>query len=375
MTAIEPYPITIPDAQLDDLRARLADTRWPARENVEDWSQGIPLAYVRELCDTWANTYNWRRCEAELNAAGSSRTTIDGLDLHFLHVRSRHDGALPLIVTHGWPGSVVELLDALHALTDPPDPADAFHVVCPALPGFGFSGQPPEHGWGVDRTARAWAVLMARLGYDRYGAQGGDWGAMVSTRLAQIDPQHMVGLHLNMVVVGREAIEAAGPPTPAEQAALERFAEHRRSGTGYSTQQRTRPQTLGYGLADSPAAQCAWIVEKFHAWTDHQGHPEDAVRRERLLDNVMMYWLPNAGATSARMYWESFAEREVGTVAVPTGVSVFPREIFPASERWTRHRFPDLRHYAELDRGGHFAAMEQPELFVEEVRAAFRAMR
>jgi pimeloyl-ACP methyl ester carboxylesterase len=185
----------------------------------------------------------------------------------------------------------------------------------------------------------------------------------------------MVGLHLNMVVVGREAIEAAGPPTPAEQAALERFAEHRRSGTGYSTQQRTRPQTLGFGLADSPAAQCAWIVEKFHAWADHQGHPEDAVRRERLLDNVMMYWLPNAGATSARMYWESFAQREVGTVEVPTGVSVFPREIFPVSERWTRHRFPDLRYYAEPEHGGHFAAMEQPEVFVNEVRAAFRALR
>ncbi|WP_349294558.1 epoxide hydrolase family protein [Baekduia alba] len=372
---MEPYVIEIPDAELDDLRARLGRTRWPARENVPDWSQGIPLAYVQELCETWATTYDWRRCEAELNAAGSSQTAIDGLDVHFLHVRSPHAGALPLLVTHGWPGSVVEFLDVLHALADPPDPADAFHVVCPSLPGFGFSGQPPQAGWGADRTARAWAQLMPRLGYERYGAQGGDWGAMVTTRLAQVDGAHLVGIHLNMVVVGREAIDAAGPPTPQERALLQRYAEHRDKGSAYASQQRTRPQTLGYGLADSPAAQCAWIAEKFHAWTDNDGHPEDAVSRDRLLDNVMLYWLTNAGATSARMYWESFAERELGTIAVPTGASLFPKEIVPASERWIRHRFPDLRYCNEPDRGGHFAALEQPELFAEEVRAAFRTMR
>jgi pimeloyl-ACP methyl ester carboxylesterase len=327
------------------------------------------------LCESWADTYDWRRCEAELNAAGSSRTTIDALEIHFLHVRSRHSDALPVVITHGWPGSVVEFLDVLGKLTDPPEAADAFHVVCPSLPGFGFSGQPAEAGWGVDRTARAWAQLMARLGYERYGAQGGDWGAMVSTRLAQIDADNMVGLHLNMPIVGRAAIEASGPPTPAEQKALEHYAEHRRDGTGYSTQQRTRPQTLGYGLADSPAGQCAWIVEKFYAWTDNGGHPEDAVRRDRILDNVMLYWLPNAGATSARMYWESFAERELGTVEVPTAVAMFPKEIFPASERWVRHRFPNLRSYREVARGGHFAALEVPDLFAEELRAAFRLMR
>jgi epoxide hydrolase len=375
VSAIEPYDIAVPQADLDDLRDRLRRTRWPARENVEDWSQGIPLAYVQELCATWATSYDWRRCEAELNGAGSSRTTIDGLEIHFLHARSRHADALPLVITHGWPGSVVEFLDVLGGLTDPPDPADAFHVVCPSLPGFGFSGQPPQAGWGVDRTARAWAQLMGRLGYGRYGAQGGDWGAMVSTRLAQIDADNMVGLHINMPIVGRAAIEAEGAPTPAEQRALERYAEHRRHGTGYSTQQRTRPQTLGYGLADSPAGQCAWIVEKFHAWTDNDGHPEDAVRRDRLLDNVMLYWLTNTGATSARMYWESFAERELGTVEVPTAVTMFPEEIFPASERWVRHRFPDLRSYREAPRGGHFAALEVPDLFVEGLRSAFRPMR
>jgi pimeloyl-ACP methyl ester carboxylesterase len=369
--AILPAPIAVPEAELDDLRERLARTRWPDPEPVEDWSQGIPLAYVQELCATWAGDYDWRRVETELNAAGPARTTIDGLDVHFLHVRSPHPDALPLLITHGWPGSVVEFLDVLPLLTDPPDGGDAFHVVAPSLPGYGFSGKPTRTGWDVDHIARAWATLMARLGYDRYGAQGGDWGAMVTTALGLADPEHLVGIHLNMPVVGGEAIAQAGEPTPAEQRALEAFAQHRRSGTGYSTQQSTRPQTLGYGLADSPAAQCAWIVEKFHAWTDHDGHPEDAVRRERLLDNVMLSWLPNAGASSARLYWESFRTRRFDPVTVPTGASIFPKEIFPASERWVRFRYPGLRYYRELDRGGHFAALEQPAAFAAELRAFF----
>jgi pimeloyl-ACP methyl ester carboxylesterase len=372
---ILPAPIAVAEADLDDLRARLARTRWPDPEPVEDWSQGIPLGYVQELCATWADAYDWRVVEAELNAAGPARTTIGGLGIHFLHARSPRPDALPLLITHGWPGSVVEFLDALPLLTDPPDGGDAFHVVLPSLPGYGFSDQPREAGWGVERTARAWATLMARLGYGRYGAQGGDWGAMVTTALAQADAEHLVGIHLNMPVVGGEAIAQAGKPTAAEQRALDVFAEHRRSGTGYSTQQATRPQTLGYGLADSPAAQCAWIVEKFHAWTDNDGHPEDAVRRERLLDNVMLSWLPNAGASSARMYWESFRTRRFDPVTVPTGVSIFPKEIFPASERWVRHRYPDLRYYRELERGGHFAALERPAEFAAELRAFFALVR
>jgi pimeloyl-ACP methyl ester carboxylesterase len=366
---ILPSPIAVEDAELDDLRARLGRTRWPDPEPVDDWSQGIPLAYVQELCATWAGDYDWRRCEAELNAAGPARTTIDGLGIHFLHVRSPRPDALPLLLTHGWPGSVVEFLDVLGPLSE------EFHLVCPSLPGYGFSDKPRAPGWGIDRIARAWAVLMARLGYDRYGAQGGDWGAVVTTRLAQVDAEHLVGIHINMPIVGPDAIAAAGDPTPAEQAALDVFAEHRRTGIGYSTQQATRPQTLGYGLADSPAAQCAWVAEKFYAWTDNNGHPEDAVRRERLLDNIMMYWLTNAGASSARLYWESSGQRDFAPIDVPTGASVFPREIFPASERWVRARYPDLRHYRELDRGGHFAALEQPELFATEVRDFFELVR
>jgi epoxide hydrolase len=374
--AVRPFTLAVDAADLDDLRARLARTRWPDPEPVADWSQGTPLAYVQELCATWAGDYDWRRVEAELNAAGPSRTTLDGLDIHLLHARSPRADALPLLITHGWPGSVVEFLDVLPLLTDPPDGGLAFHVVAPSLPGYGFSAKPAEAGWGVDRIARAWAALMARLGYDRYGAQGGDWGAMVTTALGLADPEHLVGIHLNMPVVGGEAIAQAGDPTPAEQRALDVFAEHRRSGTGYSTQQATRPQTLGYGLADSPAAQCAWIVEKFHAWTDNDGHPEDAVRRERLLDNVMLSWLPNAGASSARLYWESFGTRRFDPVAgVPTGASIFPKEIFPASERWVRHRYPDLRYYRELDRGGHFAALERPAAFAAELRAFFALVR
>jgi pimeloyl-ACP methyl ester carboxylesterase len=377
--AVTPFVLDVPEAQLDDLRDRLARTRWPERETVADWSQGIPLAYVRELCAYWAEGYDWRRVERRLNDVGQSRTEIDGLGIHFLHARSPHPDALPLVITHGWPGSVVEFLDVLGPMTDPPahggDAADAFHVVCPSLPGYGFSDKPAAPGWGVQRIAAAWAALMARLGYERYGAQGGDWGSPVTLQLAQIDADHLAGIHVNMPLVSPADIAAAGEPTPAEQAALDVFAEHREWGTGYSKQQSTRPQTLGYGLVDSPAAQCAWIVEKFWAWTDHDGHPESAVARDALLDNVMLYWLPGAGASSARLYWESFGRHDYAPIDVPSGCSVFPKEIFPISERWTRMRFRDLRHYRVLDRGGHFAALEQPALFVDELRAFFRHVR
>jgi pimeloyl-ACP methyl ester carboxylesterase len=376
---VRPWELAVAQVELDDLRDRLARTRWPERETVPDWSQGIPLAYVQDLCRYWAEGYDWRRAERALNAVGQFRAEIDGLGVHLLHARSPHPGALPLLITHGWPGSVVEFLKVIGPLVDPPahggDAADAFHVVCPSLPGYGFSDKPAAAGWGVRRIAEAWASLMARLGYERYGAQGGDWGAMVTMRLAGVDPEHLVGIHLNMPLVGREAITAAGEPTPAERAALAAFAEHRAWGTGYSKQQSTRPQTLGYGLVDSPAAQCAWIVEKFWAWTDCDGHPEHVLTRDELLDNVMLHWLPGTGASSARLYWESFGDREDEPIHVPAGCSIFPREIFPASRRWLEHRFTDLRHYHELERGGHFAAFEQPEAFVDEVRAFFRHVR
>jgi pimeloyl-ACP methyl ester carboxylesterase len=379
MPAIAPFHLDVPESDLDDLRARLSRTRWPDPETVDDWSQGVPLAYLQELCRHWADGYDWRRLEARLNAIGQFRTEIDGLGIHFLHARSPHAGALPLLLTHGWPGSVVEFLKVIGPLTDPPAHGgaahDAFHVVCPSLPGYGFSDKPASPGWGVPRIAAAWAELMARLGYDRYGAQGGDWGATVTTRLAAVDAEHLAGIHVNMAIVSPDDIRASGEPTEAEQAALAAFAEHRRWGTGYSKQQSTRPQTVGYGLVDSPAAQCAWIVEKFWAWTDSGGDPESVLTRDELLDNVMLHWLPGTGASSARLYWESFAGMDREPIGVPAGVSVFPREIFPVSRRWVERRFRDLRHYNELDRGGHFAAFEQPELFIDEVRAFFGRVR
>ena len=373
--AVASYPIAVPERALDDLRERLARTRWPERETVGDWSQGVPLAYVQDLCAYWAEGYDWRRAEAALNAAGSFRTELDGLGVHFLHARSPHEGALPLVLTHGWPGSVVEFLKVIGPLTDPPDPADAFHVVCPSLPGYGFSDKPAAPGWGVSRIAAAWAELMHRLGYERYGAQGGDWGAAVTMALAVADPEHLAGIHLNMAILGQGAIEAAGEPTAEERVALEALAGFRATGTGYSKQQSTRPQTLGYGLVDSPAAQCAWIVEKYWAWTDSDGDPANVLTRDEMLDNVMLHWLPATGASSARLYWESFGSRPEEPIDVPAGFSVFPKEIFPASRRWLEHRLRDLRHYNVLERGGHFAAFEQPALYTDEVRTFFSGLR
>ena len=279
------------------------------------------------------------------------------------------------MLTHGWPGSVVEFLKVIGPLVDPPDPADAFHVVCPSLPGYGFSDKPAAAGWGVPRIADAWAELMRRLGYGRYGAQGGDWGAAVTMALAVADPERLAGIHLNMAFPGKRTIEAAGEPTAQERAALKRMAEHRATGAGYSAQQSTRPQTLGYGLVDSPAAQCAWIVEKYWAWTDSDGDPANVLTRDEMLDNVMLHWLPATGASSARLYWESFGSWPDEPIDVPAGFSVFPQEIFPVSRRWLEHRLRDLRHYNVLDRGGHFAAFEQPALFADEVRTFFSGLR
>jgi epoxide hydrolase len=378
MTDVLPFRVEATDEQLEDLRQRLHRTRWPEAETVDDWSQGIPLAYTQELCRYWADEYDWRARQDRLNSFPQFRTDIDDLGIHFLHVRSPHAGALPLVLTHGWPGSVVEFLDAIGPLTDPGahggDPADAFHVVAPSLPGYGFSDKPARSGWNVERIARAWAELMARLGYDRYGAQGGDWGAMVTAAVAVADPDHVAGIHLNMPVAAPD-LSKMGELTPAEQAGLAHFAAHREWGTGYSKQQSTRPQTLGYGLVDSPAGQCAWIVEKFWAWTDCDGEPERALSRDQMLDNVMLYWLPGTGASSARLYWESFRAPHMDVVHAPTGCSIFPHEIIRLPRQWVAQRFTDLRYWNELDRGGHFAAFEQPASFVDEVRQFFRLVR
>jgi epoxide hydrolase len=373
---ITPFRIEIPDADLDDLRRRLRQTRWPEQATVDDWSQGVPLGYARSLCDYWLDSYDWRACEASLNAFPQFRTEIDGLGIHFLHVRSPREDALPLVLTHGWPGSVVEFRKVIGPLTDPArygaDPAGAFHVVCPSLPGFGFSGKPTRAGWGVERIADAWDQLMARLGYARYGAQGGDWGAGVTTGLGVRHPDHLAGIHLNMVTAPPDPA-TMGDLTAQEQAALDSLEYYRRWDSGYSKEQSTRPQTVGYGLVDSPAALCAWIVEKFWAWTDCDGDPATALSRDEMLDNVMLYWLPATGASSARLYWESFGRGLTGAVQVPVGCSIFPKEIFRASRRWAEQHYPDLRYWNELDKGGHFAAFERPETFVAEVRAAFRA--
>lgn len=378
--SITPFQIEVPQPELDDLRDRLRRTRWPEAETVDDWSQGVPLAYVQDLCRHWADGYDWRATEAHLNALPQFRTEIDGLGVHFIHVRSPHPGALPLVITHGWPGSVIEFLDVLGPLTDPVahggDAADAFDVVCPSLPGYGFSDKPAKAGWGVERIADAWVELMRRLGYDRYGAQGGDWGSLVTSGVAERDRDHVVGIHLNMPV-GMPSADGSGSGqlTEAEQAALDALAEHRRWGTGYSKQQSTRPQTLGYGLVDSPAGLCAWVVEKFWAWTDCRGHPENVLSRDQLLDNVMLYWLPGTAASSARLYWESFRNPNLDPVDVPTGCSIFPKEVIRLPRSWVESRFSDLRYWNDLDRGGHFAAFEQPTLFVDELRSFFRLVR
>jgi pimeloyl-ACP methyl ester carboxylesterase len=382
---VEPFRIEVPEAELDDLRERLNAARWPERETVDDWSQGVPLSYTKELCAYWAADYDWRATETRLNALPQFRTEIDGLGIHLLHVRSPHANALPLVMTHGWPGSIVEFLKVISPLTDPAahggDPTDAFHVVCPSLPGYGFSDKPQRPGWGIERIAAAWRELMARLGYKRYGAQGSDWGTSISACIGQQDPDHVAGIHL---------IPPLAPPDPAtfddltdaERSALASLEHAAEWESGYSNEHATRPQTIGYALADSPVALCAWIVEKFWAWTDCDGHPENVLSRDELLDNLMLYWLPRAGASSARLYWESI--RRVNQlitgpvhdiVDVPTGCSIFPKELQRPSRRWAQKRFRDIRHWNELDRGGHFAAFEQPELFVDELRSFFRQVR
>jgi epoxide hydrolase len=376
---IEPFTIAVADYVLDDLRSRLRNTRWPEAELVGDWSQGMPLAWIQDICRYWAEEYDWRRREALLNRFAQFTTEIDGLGIHFLHVRSPHPQAMPLIITHGWPGSIVEFSKVIEPLTDPTafggEAADAFHVVCPSLPGFGFSAKPQTAGWGVDRIARAWASLMDRLGYPRYGAQGGDWGSGITTAMGALDSDHCAGIHITLAMGVRP--EAVVEPTPQEARALKGAKYYADWDSGYSKQQSTRPQTLGYGLTDSPGGQAAWILEKFWAWTDCDGDPLNILGRDELLDNVMLYWVTATATSSARLYWESFgaARRTAHTVTIPTGVAVFPKEIVPPVRRWLEPRYTDIRHWSEMPKGGHFAAFEQPELFVAEVRKYFGLLR
>jgi len=323
-----PFTIAVDQSDLDDLKARLARTRLPERETVDDWEQGLPLGYAKELLDYWQNLYDWRRCEAELNRWPHYLAEIDGLDIHFIHIRSSRADALPLIMTHGWPGSVLEFIAVIEDLTQPADAAQpAFHLVLPSLPGYGFSGRPDKSGWSVEKTAEAWDRLMRGLGYDRYFAQGGDWGAMVTSAIGAQNKGACAGVHINMPVVIPPP-EVLSAPTPFEVASLMRLGWYRDKDNGYAKIQSTRPQTIGYALTDSPVGQMCWIVEKFHGWSDCDGHPENVFSRDHLLDNVMLYWLTATAASSARLYWHSLSAENLPEIHVPTGISSLPKELF-----------------------------------------------
>jgi pimeloyl-ACP methyl ester carboxylesterase len=372
--AITPFVLHISQDALDDLTRRLAATRWPDKETVDDESQGAPLATVKALCARWRGGYDWRACEARLNALGQFKTSIDGLDIHFLHVRSKHVDALPLIITHGWPGSVIEFMKVIAPLTDPEahggKASDAFHVIAPSLPGYGFSDRPVAPGCGVPKIAMTWIELMRRLGYERWVAQGGDWGSAVTTAIGVIRPPTCAAIHINMPLVFPTSDDMTDL-TEAERGHLASLAHYQDKGSGYSKQQQTRPQTLAYGLADSPAGQAAWINEKITAWSDDA----DAIKPDDRLDNVMLYWLSNTAASSARLYWESFGAMGSVKLEIPVGVSLYPKELFRASRRWADKVMSQIIHWNELPRGGHFAAWEQPELYVDEIRACFAKVR
>jgi pimeloyl-ACP methyl ester carboxylesterase len=379
--AIERFTIHIDESVLEDLRDRLARTRFPDQIEGTGWECGIPIGYVRELVEYWRDTYDWRAQEARLNRFAHFRTRIDGQSIHFIHARSAHADAFPLLLMHGWPGSIVEFLDVIPPLVEPEAhggrATDAFHVVAPSLPGYGFSEPTHTPGWDVRRIARAYIELMCRLGYMRYGGQGGDWGAQVATRIGAMDPEHCAAIHLNMPLASRP--KDPGPLTEEEKADLAAMAHFQREESGYALEQGTKPQTLGMALNDSPAGLLAWLVEKFRAWSDCGGHPENAFTRDQLITNVMLYWVTQTITSSARLYWESrhsgVWEEEPEYVAVPTGVARYPREeVLRFPRPWVERHY-NVTHWAVMPRGGHFAAMEQPALFVEDVRTFFRTLR
>jgi pimeloyl-ACP methyl ester carboxylesterase len=391
-SAIRPFHVEFPEEALDDLRRRLAATRWPSRELVDDRSQGVQLAALEAVCRYWSSEYEGRRVQSRLNALPQFTTDIDGVDLHFVHVRSAHEDALPLIMTHGWPGSIIEMLDSVGPLTDPTahggTAEDAFHLVLPSLPGYGFSAEPAELGWDLSRTARAWAELMRRLGYDRYVAQGGDVGAGVTDTMGRQGPDGLVGVHLNLFVPALGGVMPSD--TDEERAALAQIATFRQSGQGYFIEQATRPQTIGYALLDSPVALAAWMLDHdtdayykiARAFVD--GEPSGNLTRDNVLDNITTYWLTGTGASAARSYWEAYgpdapaaatAGRAPAPVKVPFGFTTFPGEIWRTPRSWAEKAYPTLSYFHVAERGGHFAAWEEPELFAAELRAAFRPLR
>lgn len=380
MSAETPFTYRPTPADIDDLRERLRRARWPEREAVDDWSQGVPLAWLQDVCRYWSDGYDFDAAAARLNRFPQFRREVDGLGLHYIHLRSPEPDALPLVITHGWPGSVIEFLKVIGPLADPRahggDPSDAFHVVCPSLPGYGYSDKPSRNGWGLEKIAGAWVELMAQLGYPTFVAQGGDWGAGVTACLGAQHRDACAAIHMNIVPSAPDAAQLAAP-TPDELVTLQEIATHQRWGTGYSQEQMSRPQTIGYSLVDSPVGQAAWILEKFWAWTDCEGHPENVLSRDELLDNVSLYWFSATGASSARLYWETFEQfaRAGGPVSAPTGFTTFPKEIVRMSRRWAENRFSNITYWNEAPKGGHFAAFEQPDIFVDELRAFFRQHR
>jgi pimeloyl-ACP methyl ester carboxylesterase len=391
--AIRPFRVQVPDAALADLRQRLAATRWPTRELVEDRSQGVQLATLRELVRYWSTEYDWRKFEARLNALPQFTTKIDGVKIHFIHIRSRHENALPLIMTHGWPGSVIELLETVGPLTDPTShgatPGDAFHLVLPSLPGYGFSAEPTELGWESGRIARAWAKLMQRLGYARYVAQGGDVGADVTDAMGRQGPKGLLGIHLNLLTPALGIVDQLPAQSEQERAARNAVATFRTNGFGYFLEQSTRPQTIGYSLLDSPVGLAAWVLD--HDTDSYykisrafvEGKPVGDLTRESIVDNITLYWLTGTGASAARWYWEfgqflaaaGASGKAPPPVSVPVGFTTFPGELWAAPRSWVEKVYPGLAYFNEVDRGGHFAAWEEPELFAAELRAAFKSFR
>jgi pimeloyl-ACP methyl ester carboxylesterase len=391
--AIRTFRVNVPESTLADLRQRIAATRWPDRETVNDRSQGVRLARFQELVRYWGTDYDWRKAEAKLNAMPQFVTNIDGLDIHFIHVKSPHPNAMPLVITHGWPGSVLELVKAVGPLTDPTAyggrAEDAFDVVIPSMPGYGFSGKPPSTGWGPDRIGRAWDVLMKRLGYTRYVSQGGDWGSVVADAMGRQAPPGLLGIHVNMpATVPSEVARAlqSGAPAPAglsaeESAAYASLNRLYTKGAGYAGLMVTRPQTLGYGLSDSPAGLAAFFLDKFDDWTFSGGDALKSLTKDELLDDITLYWVTNTGSSAARLYWENnnnnfnAAEQKTQEITVPVAITVFPGEIYQAPRSWAERAYPKLAYFNKVNKGGHFAAWEEPQLFAEELRAAFRPLR
>jgi len=387
-TTIRPMHVHFPEADLVSLRQRILATRWPDKETVTDQSQGVQLAKLQELIKYWGSDYDWRKTEARLNRLPMFVTTIDGVDIQFVHVRSPSPNPLPIIITHGWPGSILELEKAIGPLTNPTAyggrSQDAFDVVIPSMPGYGFSGRPQTTGWDPDHIARAWAELMRRLGYKRYVAQGGDWGSVIADKMAHQAPPGLVGIHVNMPATVPPNVAKAlnnGDPAPVglspqEKAAFDALSNFYKNNTGYAAMMVTRPQTLGYGITDSPAGLAAWMYDKFAQWTFSGGEPERSLTRDEMLDDITLYWLSNSAVSSARLYWENNANNfNAVDISLPAAVTVFPGEIYQAPRSWTEQSYHNLIYFHEVDRGGHFAAWEQPELFAEELRAAFKPLR